>query len=98
MLMLCRPYGDARARQEHALTFPLVVDRKLDQIRQLMGVGEGAGAAAGAIDRDLHAAFAGLREDGPKARAIFPGALAKSPATTARPRPPPHLAPPSPPP
>src|SRR5207253_2086445 len=70
--------------QEHALTFPLIVDRKLDQVRQLMGVGEGAGPAAGAIDRDLHAAVAGLREKGTKARAIFPRARAKSLADAGR--------------
>src|SRR3954451_14508496 len=62
------------AGQEQALALLLVVDREVDEIREFMGIGEGAGAAAGTVDGDLGTVGAGLGEDRAKTRAVLPGA------------------------
>src|SRR3954453_12009648 len=72
--VLRRADRNAGAGQEQALALLLVVDREVDEIREFMGIGEGAGAAAGTVDGDLGAGCAGLGPDRAKPRAILPGA------------------------
>src|SRR3954470_1604114 len=72
--VLRRADRNAGAWQEQALALLLVVDREVDEIREFMGIGEGAGAAAGAVDGDLGAVGAGLGENRAKTRAVLPGA------------------------
>src|SRR3954468_16122655 len=62
------------AGQEQTLALLLVVDREIDEIREFMSIGEGAGAAAGAVDGNLGAVGAGLGEDRAKTRAVLSGA------------------------
>src|SRR6185369_7618381 len=65
------------AGQEQPLALLLVVDREVDEISQFVRVGEGAGAAARAVDGDLGTVGAGLGEDRAEARAVLPRALAE---------------------